>query len=45
MPEKERGKDLAKRWALGVKQALYRRTGDWYHQLKQFPGALLDADG
>ena len=45
MPEKVRGKELAKRWGLTVQQPLYRKTGDWYHQLKQFPGALLDADG
>jgi hypothetical protein len=45
MPEKERGKELARRWGLTVLQALYRKTGDWYHQVKQFPGALLDADG
>jgi 5-methylcytosine-specific restriction protein A len=45
MPEKEVGKTLAKRWGLSVEQALYRKTSDWYHQLNQFPGALLDADG
>ena len=41
----QRGKQLAASWGLDVKQPLYRRTGDWYHQLKRFPGALLDADG
>lgn len=45
MPEKDRGKELAKRWGLTVRHALYRKTGNWYHRLKQFPGALLDADG
>jgi hypothetical protein len=35
----------AKRWNLNVKHALYRKTGDWYHQLERFPGALLDANG
>ena len=45
MADKQRGKDLAKRWGLKVQQALYRKTGDWYHQLKKFPGALLDAEG
>jgi hypothetical protein len=45
MPANQRGKDLAKRWGLRVRQALYRKTGDWYHQLTKFPGALLDADG
>jgi uncharacterized protein DUF3883 len=39
------GRSLAKRWGLRVKHALYRKTGDWYHQLRKFPGALLDADG
>lgn len=38
-------KRLAKRWKLLVKHALYRKTGDWYHQLEQFPGALLDEFG
>jgi hypothetical protein len=42
---RQRGKELAKSWGLKVKQALYRKTGDWYHQLQQFQGALLDADG
>ena len=45
MPEKQTGRELAKRWGLRVQQALYRRTGDWYHLLTHFPGALLDADG
>jgi hypothetical protein len=45
LPDKKRGKDLAKHWGLNVQQPLYRETGDWYHQLKKFPGALLDADG
>src|SRR3974377_358997 len=45
MPDKQRGKELAKSWGLRVQQALYRKTGDWYHRLTKFPGALLDADG
>ena len=45
MPEHQKAKDLAKRWGLSVQQPLYRKTGDWYHQLRKFPGALLDADG
>jgi hypothetical protein len=45
MPKQERGKELAMRWGLTVKQALYRKTGDWYHLLNRFPGALLDPDG
>lgn len=39
------GKNLARKWGLQVKHALYRESGDWYHQLKDFPGALLDVDG
>lgn len=35
----------AKRWNLEVKHALYRKSGDWYHQLERFPGALLDEHG
>lgn len=38
-------KARAKRWGLSVRHALYRKTGDWYHILEDFPGALLDADG
>lgn len=44
-PRSDTGARRARRWKLGVKHALYRRTGDWYHQLERFPGALLDADG
>src|SRR5947208_706800 len=43
--ESLRAKDLATRWGLKVRHALYRKTGNWYHQLTGFPGALLDADG
>jgi|SRR3954451_1355199 hypothetical protein len=45
MSESLRAKDLATRWGLKVRHALYRKTGNWYHQLNGFPGALLDADG
>ncbi len=45
MPNKQRGKEIAKSWGLSVQRALYRKTGDWYHVLTKFPGALLDADG
>lgn len=40
-----RGSTLNKRWGLGVRHALYRETGDWYHQLTKFPGAFFDRDG
>jgi hypothetical protein len=39
------GLQLAKKWGLQVEHVLYRKTGDWYHQLRRFPGALLDARG
>ncbi len=43
--DNQRAKELAIRWGLNVRHALYRATGNWYHRLKKFPGALLDADG
>ena len=43
--ESQRAKTLATRWGLNVRHAHYRKTGNWYHQLLVFPGALLDADG
>ena len=43
--DNQRAKELATRWGLNVRHALYRKTGNWYHQLNSFPGALLDADG
>ena len=39
------GKNLAREKGLEVQQALYRSSGDWYHILELFPGALLDANG
>jgi 5-methylcytosine-specific restriction enzyme A len=44
-PRSARGNELAKHWGLDVRHALYRRTGNWYHYLTRFPGALLDAEG
>ena len=44
--ENQRANELKTRWGLsGVRHALYRKTGDWYHRLTKFPGALLDEDG
>ena len=43
--QRVRGSELANRWGLAVQHALYRETGNWYHHLKRFPGALLDQDG
>lgn len=30
---------------LGAEHAYYFKSGTWYHQLKQFPAALIDANG
>jgi len=32
-------------WGIGAKHALYHKDGNWYHQLKKFPGVLFDAHG
>jgi 5-methylcytosine-specific restriction protein A len=39
------GKYLNEFWGIGAKHALYREDGKWYHQLKEFPGVLFDANG
>ena len=39
------GRLLAREWGLKVSHALFDKDGMWYHQLKRFPGALLDPDG
>ena len=39
------GKYLNDLWNVSAKHALYREDGKWYHQLKDFPGALFDANG
>ncbi len=39
------GRQLNNRWKVGVKHSLYRESGDWYHQLKRFPGAFFDKNG
>lgn len=44
-PRSDTGASLAARWNVDVRHALYRKTGDWYHQLERFPGALLDENG
>src|SRR4051794_21755126 len=43
--QRRTGRGLATSWNLPVSHSLFRETGDWYHQLKRFPGALLDANG
>ena len=44
-PRSDTAMKRAKRWSLNVRHALYRKTGDWYHQLQRFPGALIDENG
>ena len=39
------GKMLNEKWKVGAKHALYRKSGDWYHNLKEFPGVLFDENG
>jgi 5-methylcytosine-specific restriction protein A len=45
MPKNLTGKYLNQLWEVGASHALYREDGKWYHQLRQFPGALFDANG
>jgi 5-methylcytosine-specific restriction enzyme A len=45
MTDKLSGKVLNDLWQVGAKHALYRADGKWYHHLKDFPGALFDANG
>ena len=44
-PRSDTARKRAARWGLAVEHVLYRRTGDWYHKLERFPGALLDEHG
>ena len=39
------GKQLNIRWKVGALHALFRKSGDYYHHLVRFPGALFDAHG
>jgi 5-methylcytosine-specific restriction protein A len=39
------GKYLNKYWGIRAEHALYRKDGEWFHLLKQFPGALCDSHG
>ncbi len=32
-------------WDIGAEHALYHKDGNWYHQLKKFPGVLFDSHG
>ena len=39
------GELLNRRWRIGARHALYHKDGTWYHQLRNFPGALCDPFG
>jgi len=39
------GRTLNNRWNVNAKHVLYSKTGNWYHKLKRFPGALFDKNG
>ncbi len=45
MAERVTAKRLIARHKITVKQAYYRKTGDWFMELTEFPGALLDQHG
>jgi len=44
-PNADSGSHLNDLWKMGAKQALFRKTGDFYMPLKKFPGALCDSNG
>jgi len=44
MPAKV-GDLLNRKWKIGARHALYHKDGVWYHQLRDFPGALCDPKG
>jgi hypothetical protein len=39
------GRALNHRWNVNARHALFRQTGNWYHLLTKFPGALFDPKG
>ena len=39
------GATLSRHWNVSVRHALFSETGNWYHHLTKFPGALFDAKG
>jgi hypothetical protein len=43
--ERTIGRELNERWSVGARQARYRKNGNWFHLLDQFPGALFDENG
>jgi len=45
MSRSNSAKALNKEWGINANHALYRATGNWYHHLLDFPGALIDENG
>jgi 5-methylcytosine-specific restriction protein A len=45
MPRSNSAKEINKEWGINARHALYRATGNWYHHLLDFPGALIDENG
>jgi len=41
----KKGRDLAKYYNLDVRSAHSHDEGNWYWNLREFPGAYFDADG
>jgi 5-methylcytosine-specific restriction protein A len=39
------GNQLNNEFGMNANSARYRRTGDWYHPLVEFPGVLFDING
>jgi hypothetical protein len=44
-PRAGTGRELADRWGVDVKHALFHRGGTFYMHLREFPGALFDPNG
>jgi hypothetical protein len=38
-------KELNKQWGVGAQHAYYHKGSNWYHVLREFPGALFDPYG
>jgi hypothetical protein len=39
------GKLLAQKWNVNSKHSLYKKEGNWYHIIEDFPGAYFDDNG
>ncbi len=44
-PNADTGAHLNELWKIGARQARFRKTGDFYMPLDEFPGALCDPNG